>query len=75
MRREIIGKAHHQMDSIVEGTAGQARHSTDPAQAAIEAGRTATSAGVLQVQKAETNQLELRRSLQLEGPEYLAIEA
>ncbi len=38
-------------------------------------GVPATPAGVPQAQKAETHQLNLKRGLQLEGPEYLAIEA
>ncbi len=38
-------------------------------------GVPAIPAWVLQVQKGEMQQLNLRRGLQLEGPEYLAIEA
>ena len=38
-------------------------------------GVPATPIGVPQVQKAETHQLNLKRVLQLEGPEYLARKA
>ena len=57
------------------GTADQARPAAEPAQASIAAGRPAIPAGVPQVQKGEMHQLNLRRGLQLEGPEHLAIEA
>ena len=59
----------------MEGTADQARPAAEPAPESIAEGSPATPIGVLKTQKGKMHQLELRRSLQLEGPEYLAIEA
>jgi Ni,Fe-hydrogenase I small subunit len=63
------------MESSMAGAADQARPAAEPAQAAIAAGRTATSAGVPQIQKGEMHQLNLKRVLQLEGPEHLPMQA
>jgi hypothetical protein len=71
----IYGTAHHHLESSMEGTANQAIPAIDPAPAPIVAGRPATPAGVPQAQKGETHQLNLRRDLQFEDPEYLAREA
>ena len=47
------------------GTADQAKPATEPAQAAIAAGRPETLAGVPQVQKGEIHQVDLRRGLDI----------
>ena len=57
------------------GTADQAKSATEPAQAAIAAGRPETPAGVPQVQKGEIHQLDLRRGPTFEEPEHLTMEA
>ena len=54
----IIGTTQHQMESIMAGTADQAKAETGPAQAAIASGRPKTPAGVPQVQKGETQQVD-----------------
>jgi len=63
------------MESSMAGTVDQTTPATNPTQAAIATGRPATPAWVSQVQKGEMHQLNLRRGLQLEGPEHIAMQA
>ena len=56
-------------------TADQTGPATDPAQTAIAPGIPETLGSVPQAQKDETHLSNLKLSLQLEGPVYLAIEA
>jgi hypothetical protein len=49
------------MEFIMAGTAGQAKAAAEPTQESSSLGRPETPAGVLQIQKGEIHQVDLRR--------------